>query len=177
MRARNSSRAEASSTATTATPSDRIDLPKNTFLPATTGKSTTDEDFFTDVSVRDFVVALRQERDDLAENYDSPDEPFVLVHGDFHGRNILTRGDRILAIIDWEFAGSYPLSETLAGVDVDVVEANSEELDDENTTWNRKIREAIRQEVARRGWEPSRVALLMGDGNLELGRARGEMVP
>lgn len=122
-------------------------------------------------------MTLGRKKDDLKATYDIPDEPFVLVHGDLHGRNILVRGDRILAIIDWEFAGSYPLSETLTGGDVDVVDVNSEELEDENTVWAWKIREAIRQEVSRRGWEPNRIALLMGDGNFELGRARGEMFP
>ncbi len=57
------------------------------------------------------------------------------------------------------------------------MDVNSEELEDENTTWAWKIRDAIRHEVVRRGWEPSRIALLMGDGNFELGRARIEIFP
>lgn len=94
-----------------------------------------DSDLFTDVSVQDFVVELQKKKDSLAAA-DIADEPFALVHGDFHGRNILSDGDQVLAILDWEFAGSYPLSETLSGGGIDVVEAVSEELDDENTGWN-----------------------------------------
>lgn len=32
----------------------------------------------------------------------------VFTHGDFAPRNILVEGDRVTAIIDWEFAGWYP---------------------------------------------------------------------
>lgn len=135
-----------------------------------------DSDLFTDTSVQDFIVELQKKKDGLAAA-DIADEPFALVHGDFHGRNILSNGDQVLAILDWEFAGSYPLSETLSGGDIDVVEAVSEQLDEENTVWNRTIRGLIVQEVTRRGWDQGQIDLLMGDGNPELGRARGEMFP
>ncbi|KFY34903.1 hypothetical protein V494_06376 [Pseudogymnoascus sp. VKM F-4513 (FW-928)] len=135
-----------------------------------------DIDLFLDTSVSDFVTQLRNKRTELSAA-DIHEEPFVLVHGDFHGRNILAQEDQILAIIDWEFAGSYPLSETLAGGGIDVVDADSKETDEENTMWGRKIRGLIREEVGRRGWEEERIGLLMGDGNWELGRAREEMFP
>lgn len=135
-----------------------------------------DSDLFIDTSVQDFVVQLQKKKDSLAAA-DIANEPFALVHGDFHGRNILADGGRVLAVLDWEFAGSYPLSETLSGGGIDVVEAVSEELDEENTVWNREIRGLIAREVARRGWEQGEIDLLMGDGNPEVGRAREEDVP
>ncbi|KAI1738446.1 kinase-like domain-containing protein [Xylaria scruposa] len=136
-----------------------------------------DEDLFVDVSVRDFVEELREKRKALSET-DIVDEPFVLAHGDFHGRNILARGDQITAVLDWDFAGSYPLSETLSyNGDVNVVEMESEELYNENLTWGGKIRVFVQDEVVRRSWDQSRIDLLMGDGSSELGVARMEMFP
>ncbi|KAI1751585.1 kinase-like domain-containing protein [Xylaria castorea] len=135
-----------------------------------------DADLFTDISVHDFVEELRMKQKALSET-DIADEPFVLVHGDFHGRNILARGDQITAVLDWDFAGSYPLSETLSYGDVDVVDMESEELYNENLKWGRKIRDFVQQEAVRRSWDKSRIELLMGDGNSELGVARMEMFP
>ncbi|PTB71143.1 hypothetical protein M440DRAFT_1366194 [Trichoderma longibrachiatum ATCC 18648] len=135
-----------------------------------------EQDLFEDVSASDFIKRLQQKRDSLA-TIDMEDEPFTLVHGDFHGRNILTKGDQILGILDWEFAGSYPVSETLSGGGIDVVEAESEELDDENTLWDRRIRDFIREEAVARHWEGDKLDLLLGNGNLELARARVEMFP
>ncbi|PTB62015.1 hypothetical protein BBK36DRAFT_1172861 [Trichoderma citrinoviride] len=135
-----------------------------------------DQDLFQEVSVPDFIKQLQQRRDALAQS-DILDEPFTLVHGDFHGRNILSKGDQILGILDWEFAGSYPISETLSGGGIDVVDADNEELDEENTLWDRKIRDFIREEAHARHWQGSKIDLLLGNGNLELGRARVEMFP
>lgn len=135
-----------------------------------------EQNLFGPASVSNFIKQLQQKRDALAA-IDMEDEPFTLVHGDFHGRNILTKGDEILGILDWEFAGSYPVSETLSGGGIDVVEAESEELDDENTLWDRKIRDLIREETVARRWEGNKIDLLLGNGNLELARARVEMSP
>lgn len=135
-----------------------------------------DADLFEDTTVTDFIEQLRRKRATLAAT-DMADEPFVLIHGDFHGRNILMEGDQIAAVIDWEFAGSYPLSETLSDGGINVVEADSEELDDENTVWNRKIRCFIHELAMERKWKRENIDLLMGDGNPELGRARSEMFP
>ncbi|KAI0906970.1 kinase-like domain-containing protein [Ustulina deusta] len=135
-----------------------------------------DVDLFEDVTVQEFAETLRQKRAALAEA-NIVDEPFVLVHGDFHGRNILAQGDQITAILDWEFAGSYPLGEILSSGDIDVVDADSEELDEENWKWGSKIRQFIQREAMKRSWDQSRIDLLMGDGDLELGKARVEMIP
>lgn len=132
-----------------------------------------DADLFEDTSIRDFIEQLRRKRAALAAT-DMADEPFVLIHGDFHGRNILMKGNQIAAVIDWEFAGSYPLSETLSDGGINVVEADSKELDDENTVWDKKIRSFIYELAIERQWEQEDIDLLMGDGNPELGRARSE---
>ncbi|KAI1145949.1 kinase-like domain-containing protein [Nemania diffusa] len=108
---------------------------------------------------------------------DIVDEPFVLVHGDLHGRNILARGDQIIAVLDWEFAGLYPLSETLTSGPIEVLEADSEDQYEENWAWGRKIQQLIQYEVVKRTWDQNHINLLMGDGNRELGEARMEMVP
>ncbi|KAF2967063.1 hypothetical protein GQX73_g6527 [Xylaria multiplex] len=135
-----------------------------------------DGSLFDKTSVQAFIDQLREKRQALAaETID--DEPFVLVHGDFHGRNILVRDDHIVAVLDWEFAGSYPLSEILSGGDIDVVDATSEELDEENTVWGRKVRNYISQEVESRAWSRDKIDMLLGNGNLELGKARTEMIP
>ena len=98
-----------------------------------------DADLFEDTSITVFIEQMRRKRAALAATH-IPDEPFVLNHGDFNGRNILMKGDQIAAVIDWEFAGSYPLSETLSDGAIGVVAADCEELDDENTLWDKKIR-------------------------------------
>ncbi|KAJ5088840.1 hypothetical protein N7456_012456 [Penicillium angulare] len=135
-----------------------------------------DEDLFRETSVQDFIVELQKKRDSIAR-IDMTDEPFSLVHGDLHGRNILTKNGEISAFIDWEFAGSYPLSETLTDGGIDVVEPNSMELDEENLIWNIKICNLIRRKAKERLWPQNEVDLLMGDGNPELGIARSEMFP
>lgn len=37
-----------------------------------------------------------------------PSHEIVLTHSDFSPRNILVRGDQVVAILDWEMAGFYP---------------------------------------------------------------------
>jgi aminoglycoside phosphotransferase (APT) family kinase protein len=66
------------------------------------------------ISVEDFV---REKRRFLEVNYVAGNEPFVLVHGDFNGRNIMMQGTKVVAVLDWEFPGAYSLSE-LVGVDI-----------------------------------------------------------
>jgi hypothetical protein len=135
-----------------------------------------DADLFEEITVEQFVEQLKRERTAL-DSTDIPDQPFVLIHGDFHGRNIMMNGDRIAAVIDWEFAGSFPLCEALPGEGIIVVEAQSEELDDENTVWDGKIRRFILELTRERKWEQKDIDLLLGDGDFELGKARSQMFP
>lgn len=135
-----------------------------------------DTDLFEDTSVMDFVEQLKKKRAALAAT-EMTDEPFVLIHGGFHGRNIMVKGDKVAAVLDFQFAGSYPLSESLSDTGINVVEGSSEELDNENTIWDRKIRFFIRELAMERKWEQKDIDLLMGGGDSELGRARSEMFP
>ncbi|KAH8599529.1 kinase-like domain-containing protein [Bisporella sp. PMI_857] len=91
-----------------------------------------DDDSIEEESQRNKWIAQLKERREKLERWKVRKEPFVLVHGDLHGRNILMKDGEIAAVLDWEFAGSYPLSEAISCTDVDVVEADSEELDEEN---------------------------------------------
>lgn len=135
-----------------------------------------DTDLFEDTSVMDFVEQLNKKRAALAAT-EMTDEPFVLIHDEFHCRNIMMKGDQVSAVFDWKFAGSYPLSESLSDGGINVLEASGEELDDENTIWDRKIRCFIRELVMERKCEHKDIDLLMVDGDDELGRARSEMFP
>ncbi|KAI1195846.1 kinase-like domain-containing protein [Nemania serpens] len=131
---------------------------------------------FTNKRIQSFTEKLKQKRATLCAT-DMVDEPFVLVHGDFHGRNILARGDKITAIIDFDFAGSYPLSEALSCGTIDILECESEESYEEMRIWSQKIRDFIQHEAEKRRWDQSHIDLLMGNQNTELRKARMEMFP
>jgi len=136
------------------------------------------EDTFEETQSREtFVKHLKEERKTV-KMWEARKEPFVLMHGDLHGRNILMTSDGDLAaVLDWEFAGSYPLSEALSSGDVDVVEATSDELDEENTVWGFRIRQLIKEGAKERGWKGDDIELLSGDGDMVVGIARTEMIP
>ena len=121
---------------------------------------------------------LRDKRQHLETSYFAEDEPFVLVHGDFHGRNIMMQGSRVQAVLDWEFSGAFPLSELLGGgIGVDVLEVDDDESEKENAIWSRKIMHMVGETARNRGWDEKEIALLVGDGNPVLGYARTEMFP
>ena len=93
----------------------------------------------------------------------------MLVHGDFHGRNIIMQGSRVQAVLDWEFAGG--------GIGVDILEVNDEESDRENTLWSREIVHEVGETARKRGWDAKELALLLGSRDPVLGYARTEMFP
>lgn len=138
-----------------------------------------DQDFFEDVPKEDFIKSLQDTRQSIAEDDAAflPEEPFVLVHGDLHGRNIMMKDGNIEAILDWEFAGSYPLSELLGGLGVDVLEIEDEAGEVENNSWSEVIVKLAGEIAKSRGWDDRRLGLLVGDGNMELQNARVEMFP
>ena len=137
-----------------------------------------DFDLFKEVSKDAFIEDLKATRDDLAASPCTgvPEEPFALVHGDINGRNIMIHNKRVRVVIDWEFAGSYPLSEMEAG-SVDVVEMVDDESVDENWKWNDRIKDLVEARARERGWEDDMIKLLISDGNQELQSARVEMFP
>lgn len=137
-----------------------------------------DMEWFEKTSRPAFVKELQSTFDTIAA---SPtmfvDEPFVLVHGDLNGRNILMHEGHVRAVIDWEFAGSYPLSELLDGTGINVLEIESEEAYDENRKWADRMIEMVAEVARARGWDEEKVELLIGYGIIDLGLARQEMVP
>ena len=137
-----------------------------------------DEDLFETTSKEKFIEFLRTTRDKLISDVSSflPQEPFALMHGDFCGRNIMVHNGSISAVIDWEFAGSYPLSELLGGMGVELFEQEDDNLL-EYRQWSDRIRDAIVEKARSRGWDEDRVALLVGPGNRELQLASIEMIP
>ncbi|KAG2088374.1 uncharacterized protein F5147DRAFT_781011 [Suillus discolor] len=136
-----------------------------------------DSDFFELTSVEDFVQQLRDKKRQLETSFVAEDEPFVFVHGDFHGRNIIMRGTHVQAVLDWEFAGAYPLGELLGGMGVDVLEVVDDESEEENAFWSREIVRRVEETARQRGWDEKELALLLGNGDPVLGQARIEMVP
>ncbi|KAF8530666.1 hypothetical protein JB92DRAFT_2858704 [Gautieria morchelliformis] len=71
--------------------------------------------------------------------------PFVLRHGDFHGRNLLvsrTSPRTIVAVIDWDFGGSQALP--LADKDFEVISGPEDEKEArEQEYWRKRIDELI----------------------------------
>lgn len=138
-----------------------------------------DEGYFDVVSKDVFVKSLQETRDRLALSPSTflPEQPYTLVHNDINGRNIMMRDKKIVAVLDWEFAGSYPLSEMLEGRGVDMLEMVDDETAEENSAWSLRVDRLVAEVARARGWDEERVKLLVGSGNEELGLARMEMVP
>lgn len=80
-------------------------------------------------------------------------------------------------MLNWEFAGIYPLSEVLAGTGIDVVEMEDDETIDEAWEWSDRIVALVEGRARARGWDEEKVKLLVGHGNAELQAARLEMLP
>ncbi|KAL9031078.1 MAG: hypothetical protein Q9196_000868 [Gyalolechia fulgens] len=114
-------------------------LPSETAFPVIgdkPGECDVDWDLFKSVSRDDWIAQLKAERSAIEHDSSAflPEEPFVLVHGDVHGRNIMVTDGSVQAVLDWEFAGAYPLSELLGGMGVDVLEIDDEHSEAENNT-------------------------------------------
>ena len=75
-------------------------------------------ELFEETSKSAFIESLKATRDALTASSTTglPEQPFVLAHGDFYGRNIMINENKqISTILDWEFVGSYPLSKMDVG--------------------------------------------------------------
>ena len=81
---------------------------------------------------------------------------------------------QIRAIIDWGFAGSYPLSELLGGVGSDLVGLEDDILL-EYRRWRDEITDMVVEKVRSRCWDEDQVALLVGAGKREVQQARREI--
>ena len=125
-----------------------------------------------------FIASLQATRDRLAADPSPflPQEPFALVHGDFCGQNMMIHKSRIAAIIDWEFSGSYPLSEILGGMGIELFELDDDNMR-EHHQWSDRIRDGIVDKARAKGWKEDDIGLLVGAGNQDLQLARIEMFP
>ena len=94
-------------------------------------KAIEEKELFEDVglSKKQFINELREKRDWLVEHPEAftPDDPFVLIHGDLAGRNLMYRDGKIVSVLDWEFAGMYPLSTASTKIDLWMETAEDQE--------------------------------------------------
>lgn len=150
---------------------------KEIYYYAHASASDIDSDLFEDMSPERFVAQLKDKRRFLEANYNPVDEPFVLVHGDFNGGNVLMHGTDVVAVLDWEFSGAYPLSELVGGVGVDVLEVIDGESEKENSVWSARILRMVASTARKRHWPENEVGMLVGSGDPIVGYARTEMFP
>lgn len=141
-------------------------------------ESNFDEEDFEKISRDAFVQHLRDKIETVKAELESHPkiEPFVLCHNDLQGRNILMKGTEIAAVIDWEFAGSFPLSE-LSDTGVEVLEMTNDESVEECVKWLHKISDLTHEIAKERGWTEKDLALLTSDGDRTLQECRMEMHP
>ncbi|KAI9717594.1 MAG: hypothetical protein M1828_007155 [Chrysothrix sp. TS-e1954] len=141
-------------------------------------------DWFPNTSIPEFVDLLKQEKHDVLNNnnvFASIDtEPLVLCHEDFHAGNMLVRDGHLVGVIDWEFSGTYPLSELVPGP-MKVLQISGESRHEstkiEEDKWHEQYRRDVERVVRQRGWKDVDIAILMGDGHEVLHRARHIMQP
>ncbi|KAF2774314.1 hypothetical protein EJ03DRAFT_4582 [Teratosphaeria nubilosa] len=103
-------------------------------------------------------------------------EPFVLCHNDLQARNILMDGTEMAGVIDWEFAGAYPLSALNSdGFEaLEIVDGASQE---ECLAWTSRISTLVVEIARERAWAERDVRLLESGGDPELQAVRVEMMP
>ena len=142
---------------------------KEIYYYAHAPESAFDVDRFKLDSRAQFLQRLQEGKSSIKADVDAtePYEPFVLCHSDLQARNIMMKGTDIAAIIDWEFAGSFPLSE-LVDAGVEVMEMVDEETEAERLHWCSKIRTRVEHVARERGWEQSDIELLVSEGNSTL---------
>lgn len=144
------------------------------------------EDVFTDISISAFIERLQHERNTLAtqdssvfEQIDA--EPHVLVHEDFHAGNMLVHEGHLAGIVDWEFSGTYPLSELVGFTAILQISGPADERDDiteqEEDRWHARYLKELEHVVKERGWKDKDVSTLMSDGHHLLHKARSIMFP
>lgn len=88
----------------------------------------------------------------------------------------MMQGIDIVAVLDWEFSGAYPLNGLVGGVGVDVLEVIDEESE-KNSEWNDKILGMVAATARKRGWPENEVAMLAGSGDPIVGYAGTKMSP
>lgn len=129
------------------------------------------------------MTSLRHEQQSLLNDesiFQSIDlEPLVLVHEDFHAGNILIRDGHVVGILDWEFSGTYPLSELLGKINIlQISLPNRDDFsEEEETKWHERYRKDVEDVVRQRGWRDQEVSTMMSDGHRILRTARSIRFP
>jgi aminoglycoside phosphotransferase (APT) family kinase protein len=149
---------------------------KETVYYSQVSMSTINQEFFEKTSLPDFLETVRKERDEIAADLLAfqPEEPYALIHGDLAPRNIMVRGTEIVAILDWEFAGFFPLSVSPEPV---IMDMEHDHEWDEFRRWSDRMRE-LSEDIAReRAWPENEIELLISYGDPKLNMARNCMIP
>lgn len=144
------------------------------------------KDAFADTSVSAFVEQLQRKRDTLATQTPSvfaqiDAEPRVLVHEDFHAGNMLAHEGHLVGVVDWEFSGTYPLSELVGPIAILQISGLAEQRDnmteEEEDRWHTRYLEELERIIKERRWKDEDIATLMGGGHYMLHKARSIMFP
>lgn len=143
------------------------------------------DDAFDHTSVAAFVAQLQKERETLAAQAPYPfaqidAELRVLVHGDFHAGNILVRDGHLVGVVDWEFSGTYPLSELLGAIAILQISGPVERddmMEEEEDRWHARYLVEVERAVRKRAWSDKNIATLIGSRHLILQKARSVMFP
>lgn len=117
--------------------------------------------------------------DDKSAFQDIDAEPLVLVHEDFHAGNMLVRDGHLVGVLDWEFSGTYPLSELLGPIAI--LQISDPDRDDsseeEETKWHERYRQDVERVIQQRGWRNQDMAAVISDRHRILHKARRVMFP
>lgn len=144
------------------------------------------EEAFERTTVADFVTELKAERQALLNDIQNQSlfqaidaEPLVLVHGDFHAGNMLTRNGRLVGVVDWEFSSAYPLSELFGVADIIQVSlpGRTEATEEEEMEWHDRYLKEFEKIVRQRGWSDEDFKAASGKGHKILREARAIMFP
>lgn len=88
----------------------------------------------------------------------------------------------MVGVIDWEFAGTYPLSQVLGPIEIISLaekhyRIDYDAADKETDKWNQQLLRDIESMARQRDWAEKNVKVLMGDNHDILANALFEMFP
>ncbi|KAM5435501.1 hypothetical protein McanMca71_006961 [Microsporum canis] len=144
--------------------------------------------FFTRTPLPQWIEHLKSERQAIAAGEKADvyrlidEEPICICHGDFSTSNILVREGNVVGVIDWEFAGTYPLSEVLGPMDIISLaekhyHAGRDAAEEESEKWNKKVLVDIEAVARQRSWSEKDVKVLMRGSHGIFAKAQFEMFP
>lgn len=94
---------------------------------------------------------------------------------------MLAHEGRLVGVVDWEFSGTYPLSELVGAIAILQISGLPNERDgmteQEEDRWHARYLEELQLLIKERGWKDEDVTALMGGGHRMLQKARSIMFP